>query len=60
MYFFHTDCLFTDELMCPYCGHTTSDSWELDDEGEICCDECNETFKYTRNFEVTYSSYKSK
>lgn len=59
--------LFTDEIVCPYCGYEVSDSWECPDEDdEMYCDNCGKEFSYVRNIEViyvrnievTYSSYK--
>ena len=28
------DALFTNEIVCPYCGHEISDSWECPDEDD--------------------------
>lgn len=54
------DSLFTKEVVCPYCGHEFSDSWEWDDsEDEIYCDNCDNKFAMERNIEVTYSTYKT-
>ena len=53
------DALFTNEIVCPYCGHEISDSWECPDaDDELYCDNCGKEFSYIRNIEVTYSSYK--
>lgn len=54
------DCEFTKEIVCPYCGHTFSDSWEYCDfDDEMFCDECGNEFSYERKIEVTYVSYKN-
>jgi transcription initiation factor TFIIIB Brf1 subunit/transcription initiation factor TFIIB len=50
------DHKFTDEVVCPYCGEILGDSWELDDDGEIECDECGKVYDYVRNISVSYSS----
>jgi len=52
------DHSYTDEVVCPYCGYEYGDSWEWPDSGETECDECEKTFGYFRNVEVTYSSFK--
>lgn len=33
----------TDEIVCPYCGHWQSDSWEASDSSD--CEECSECGK---------------
>lgn len=44
-------------IVCPFCGHVDSDSWEVrDDEGEMDCGACGSTFLYRRNVEVTYDT----
>ncbi len=48
---------FTEDITCPYCGDTVSDSYERDDEGSFDCD-CGESFEYCRNITVTYSTSK--
>lgn len=52
---------YTDEVICPYCGHKYSDSWEFgngtdDDFGLIQCEYCEKEFYAWRNVEVTYST----
>ncbi len=51
----------TDEMVCPHCGFEHRDSWELDPESEggtYECTECGESFKWARNFEVTYYTFR--
>jgi len=57
------DHTLTPDIVCPYCGHEFSDSWEIDPEdisssGEIECRECDICFLYTRDVSVTYSTMK--
>lgn len=40
---FEGDTSYTNEVICPYCGHVQSDSWEMRD-GENDCDDCEKTF----------------
>lgn len=50
---------FTDEIVCPWCGHEQGDSWEAPDSDEECeCYECGKIFAYERDVEVTYSSHR--
>lgn len=48
----------TQEIVCPYCGYTHSDSWEWDDDGEDICDNCGKMFEYCREHDITYSTNK--
>lgn len=53
------NCEYTDEITCPWCGYTMTDSWELSDDGGYYeCYDCDKDFAYTRNIEVTYSTSK--
>lgn len=53
------DHKYTDELVCPYCGHEHRDSWEAsDDDGSFWCGECDAEFSYTRHISVSYSTSK--
>ncbi len=48
---------FTKEIICPFCGHPVSDSWEIQpDEDILECNFCWEKFYYCREVEVTYST----
>ena len=50
---------FTDEIVCPWCGHETGDSFEFqNDYGEETCYECDKEFTYTRYISVEYSTEK--
>ena len=49
---------YTDEIVCPYCGHEFSESYEFSgDSGEEECYECGKEFEYHRHIEVTYCTY---
>ena len=54
------DCEYTDECVCPYCGHEQSDSWEIgtgsEEDGETYCGSCGKDFAYSRHIRVTYST----
>ena len=55
------DCAYTDEIVCPYCGYVSSDSWEYGItvvDFEVDCNECEKTFLCSRCIDVTYSSTK--
>lgn len=48
----------TNEIVCPYCGYTMSDSLEMEDDGSWICDHCNIEFNYNRNISISYTSKK--
>ena len=50
------DIDYTDEITCPYCNSSQSDSWEAPDEGDYECETCGGTYEFQRNVEVSYSS----
>ena len=54
---------YTDEIVCPFCGHEFGDSWEIDgsseDLGLIDCEECYKEFYAVRNISVCYSTEKA-
>ena len=57
------DTEYTDDLVCPHCGHADSDSWEhyLDSDGETaftCCEYCGLSFKYTQHISMSFTSHK--
>lgn len=48
---------YTPEIVCPYCGYEHGDSSEVcADNGDYDCHECGETFFYTRNITIYYST----
>jgi DNA-directed RNA polymerase subunit RPC12/RpoP len=58
------DHQFTDEVVCPYCGYESKDSWKFGDSnmseiGGLECVQCERGFLYTRNLRVTYSISKT-
>jgi transcription elongation factor Elf1 len=56
------DTDYTDEVVCPHCGHEHSDSWEYNlteqDYGALECAECGEMFEATLNKSISYSTRK--
>ena len=48
----------TAEVVCPWCGHEFTDSWELPDEGEEECPVCWKHFKFYRDVTVDYATEK--
>jgi DNA-directed RNA polymerase subunit RPC12/RpoP len=59
------DHIYTNEIVCPHCGHKYRDSWECgtDEAGgecdweETCC-ECGAEFYASRYIAVSYSTRK--
>jgi uncharacterized Zn-finger protein len=50
----------TSEIVCPYCGYTLSDSWELtNNDGKLECENCGKNYVYSRNVEVEYTTTKT-
>ena len=47
---------YTREPICPYCGYEKRDAWELSDDGETECGECEREYSFTRNVSVTWST----
>ena len=46
-------------IVCPYCGHSFKDSWEIEEEcGELECSECGKTYLYRRIITTTYKTQK--
>lgn len=45
----------TDEIVCPYCGHRFTDSYEYE-EGEVDCEDCGKEFVLTIHKYISYSS----
>lgn len=54
---------YTDEIVCPYCGHVFSGSWEensnKEDLGLLECEECDRSFYASRIITVSYSTEKA-
>lgn len=50
--------MFTDEIVCPYCGYEFEDSWEYDDDEDVECYHCEKKFHVTKNVEVTYETHR--
>jgi transposase len=49
---------YSSEIVCPYCGYTHNNSYELiEDEGILECENCGREFEYERNIEITYNTY---
>lgn len=48
---------FTNNLVCPYCGHEEEDSWERADENSECqCEQCEKYFIYETDHTRTFTS----
>jgi len=54
------DHKYTDNIICPWCGHKDRDSWESDDNGEEECGDCGKEFTYERIVTVEYCTSKKK
>jgi hypothetical protein len=56
------DCSYTDEVVCPYCGHKDSESYEYfqrsSDSVTISCNECDKVFRAHQEVSVDYSTEK--
>ncbi len=54
------DHSYTDEIVCPHCGHEFTDSWELNGGGEGDwedeCRECGKKIFVSRHVVVKYST----
>ncbi len=51
------DCECTDDPVCPHCGETQSDFWEVSaDSGTTECGHCSRPFEFERHVEVTYNT----
>lgn len=51
--------MLTHEIVCPYCGHEMTDSWELsEDDDEYECEACEKTFHYCREIDVRYTTHR--
>lgn len=58
----NVECTLTPEVVCPYCGHEHSDSWEFgggrDGEFEVTCHGCERRFTCSRVVDVNYTSHR--
>ena len=53
------DCTHTSEIVCPWCGHEFSNSYEFgSDTDDLICDECDNDLEYERDITVTYTTYR--
>ena len=53
------DHTHTDDITCPWCGESESDSWERrSDDGIDTCESCGKDFEWSRNVFVNYSTEK--
>ena len=51
---------YTDEPVCPHCGHVHRDSFEWEeDEGTQECEQCGKAFVYTRVVTVDWCTSKA-
>ena len=57
------DTEYTDQPICPYCGHQVRDAWEIgfgptcEGETDIECCDCGREFTVSRRCTITYSTY---
>lgn len=55
---------YTDEIVCPFCGYTYSDSWEFGDSyediGLMSCEQCSKDFYASRHTSITYYTEKAR
>jgi len=54
------DHRYTEEIVCPYCGHTHTDSFEAPDNGKMNCHSCKKEFTFSRDIDITYITEKTK
>ena len=57
------ECSYTDEVVCPYCGHKHDASELIGDQDEFQAfqcenEECGREFRYTTDHHITFNSYK--
>lgn len=49
------------EIICPYCGHVYSDSWEYgESEDDVICESCGKVFDLLVEHTTTYSTFMQK
>jgi len=49
---------FTENIVCPHCGHEFMDCFEFPNTGTDECSECGGEFEYEREVIVTYNTSK--
>ncbi len=50
---------YTEEVVCPWCGHEHGDSWEwTSNSDDMKCDECGKEFGYEKDITVKYCTSK--
>lgn len=57
------DTEYTNEIVCPYCGNTFDDSWEIagNSDGDISetdCGHCGKPFEFETHIRITYTTRK--
>lgn len=53
------DHSWSDEPVCPYCGHEATNAWEwgiAEEDGEHECGECERTYTWTRHVLVRWNT----
>lgn len=54
------DCMNTEEVICPYCGHENSESWEIsENDATTYCGNCDKVIGIEQEVVRTFSSYKT-
>lgn len=49
---------YSPTFVCPYCGYTDRNAWELDDNsGTVFCGSCGSEIEYERHVTIEYSTY---
>lgn len=51
------NCINTELIICPFCGHEHIDSWEQTKSGEFECEGCEKLFFVSVQVETTYTSF---
>lgn len=52
------DHSYTDELVCPYCGHEHGDDGEMNEAGDYECSKCKKNFSFEVDYSKSYTSRK--
>ena len=52
---------YTKEVVCPWCGHIHSDSWDFfpryEETASAECGECDKPIRIVRHVSITYSTH---